>query len=467
MAGRSRKQKKLRSSSSSWSSESSHSMNGLHYGAKLPVKKAKKEFLANPIKGYLTKDDTNLESSSMGTTSRKRNPHPKNAKLEMVKDEPSSSEYNQDSAVLSKKRTTWGRRKRAERGRKRKENGPRQRKATILSWLIDRDVIQENAEVYVMEMETRKKQGKIKKEGILCSCCYNVSTVAEFYNHAGGTCSKPYDKIFIAETCSSLLTFPMVRGIAHFVFANSVIYDKLERGIIGIENELDRSYKWTLLQNTDDGSGINIEDHYQRTMCHSKLVVARRLMEDCFEQIIDRHTRIDVIKSVVYNCGSNFNRVNFRGFYTAILEKGEEIISAATIRIHGTKLAEMPFIATNKEYRRKGMCRKLMVAIESALCYLKVEKLVIPSVTERIGTWIEKYGFHLIKSPLPKEIKLHNTLMFHDSKRLQKDLLPSALARRYRANSRARETRSSAKKSEESRPFDLNVEASHQQDKDC
>ncbi|XP_055819439.1 increased DNA methylation 1-like [Solanum dulcamara] len=165
------------------------------------------------------------------------------------------------------------------------------------------------------------------------------------------------------------------------------------------------------------------------------------------------------------SCRSNFNRVNFRGFYTAILEKDEEIISAATIRIHGTNLAEMPFIATNKEYRRKGMCRKLMVAIESALCYLKVEKLVIPSVSERIGTWIENYGFRLISSPLPKEIKLHNTLMFHDSKRLQKDLLPSALAKIYRADSRG-ETWSTAKKCEEPRPFDLNVEASHQQDKD-
>ncbi|CAN4127684.1 unnamed protein product [Withania somnifera] len=567
MAGRSRKQKKQRSSSSSWSSESSYSMSDLHYGAKLPQKKAKDEFLANPIKGYLTEDVTNLDSTSMGR-GKKRNRHSKKekyAKIEMVKDEPSSSEDNQDSSVFSKKKFTCSGRKGVEKGRNRKENGHRQRRATVLAWLIDCDVIQENAEVLVIEGETRKKEGKIKKEGLLCCCCNNVFTVGDFYKHAGGTSSKHYEKIFIVETCSSLLSsmiqawnlpeeykfrrFNLIEtneeatdsyddacmicadggdlmccdkcsstyhhekclGMkevpngswycsycvckfcgdpanqndyllkcpqcekkyhweCHLVrqpvcidinntpqgtFCDHIcneIYDKLERGILGVDHELDRSYKWTLLQNTDDGSGINIEDHYQRTVSHSKLVVAWRLMEDCFEQIIDRHTRIDVIKSVVYNCGSNFNRVNFRGFYTAILEKDEEIISAATIRIHGTKLAEMPFIATNKEYRRKGMCRKLMVAIESALCYLKVEKLVLPSVAERIGTWIENYGFRLVTSPLPKEIILHNTLMFHDAKRLQKHLLPSAL------------TRSSAKKCVQPRHLDFNVEASHQQE---
>ncbi|KAK6783050.1 hypothetical protein RDI58_020846 [Solanum bulbocastanum] len=567
MAGRSRKQ---RSSSSSWSSESSYNMSDLQYGAKLPEKKAKEEFLANPIRGYLTEDDTTLDNSSMGR-SRKRNCHSKKEKH--VKDETFSSEDNQDSSVSSKKRNTRGRRKRAGISRKRKVNGQKQSRATILTWLIDCGVIQENAEVVVIEEETTKKMGKIKKEGILCSCCCIVLTVGDFYKHAGGTTSKPYEYILIAETCSSLLS-SMVKAWylpeeSKFHRFNSIetshdasdsyddacmicadggdlmccdncsstyhhnkclgmqevpngswycpfcvckicgdpayendylqkcqqcerkyhrecrqarepvsldmnetpedtfcdltckkIYDKLERRYLGVEHELDKSYKWTLLQNTDDGSGINIEDDYQRTVCHSKLVVARRLMEDCFEEIIDRHTKIDVVKSLLYNCGSNFNRVNFRGFYTFILEKDEEIISAATIRIHGTNLAEMPFIATNKEYRRKGMCKKLMVAIESTLCFLKVEKLVIPSVSECIGTWIESYGFRLISSPLPTEITLHNTLMFHDSVRLQKDIYPSA------SDKQPEETRISPKKCEEPRPFDLNVEASHQQDKD-
>lgn len=114
----------------------------------------------------------------------------------------------------------------------------------------------------------------------------------------------------------------------------------------------------------------------------------------------------------------------------------------------------MPFIATSYNHRCKGMCKKLLVGIESvkciyiyiiwtylptiecdykqvfplqALCYLNVQYLVIPSVSERIGSWIDKYGFESLDPTMEKQIMCHNTLMFHESIRLQKSLVPSRL----------------------------------------
>ncbi|KAK3008958.1 hypothetical protein RJ639_014041, partial [Escallonia herrerae] len=142
------------------------------------------------------------------------------------------------------------------------------------------------------------------------------------------------------------------------------VKEKLGR-IVGEENQLDDGYTWTLLQRTDSDPNVCPDDLYRGTICNSKLGVAWRLINECFEPVIDRHTSVDMIQSVVYSCGSSFKRINFKSFYTAVLEKDDEIISVALLRIHGTKLAEMPFIATNEFHRRNGMCRRLLTAIES------------------------------------------------------------------------------------------------------
>lgn len=125
-------------------------------------------------------------------------------------------------------------------------------------------------------------------------------------------------------------------------------------------------------------------------------------------------------------------------------------------RVHGSNLAEIPFIATAERHRNKGMCGKLLSGIESVshglrLGYLflfldnidlekygglvivselnrqdlqdfGVRTLVIPSSSETIRVWNEKYGFNLLKEETKKEIMKLNVLMFHDCLRMQKTI---------------------------------------------
>uniref|UniRef100_A0A7N0VH05 Increased DNA methylation 1 C-terminal domain-containing protein n=1 Tax=Kalanchoe fedtschenkoi TaxID=63787 RepID=A0A7N0VH05_KALFE len=46
----------------------------------------------------------------------------------------------------------------------------------------------------------------------------------------------------------------------------------------------------------------------------------------------DPRTGIDMIPHMVYNCRSNFTRLDFHGFYTVVLEKDDILTSMASIR---------------------------------------------------------------------------------------------------------------------------------------
>ncbi|KAL6985907.1 hypothetical protein U1Q18_019281 [Sarracenia purpurea var. burkii] len=82
-------------------------------------------------------------------------------------------------------------------------------KRTILSWLIDTKVIEQNSKVCYMN-ETRDqamREGIIKRDGILCDCCHKLFTPLDFEIHAAGSdCKRPYENIFIEELQISLLS---------------------------------------------------------------------------------------------------------------------------------------------------------------------------------------------------------------------------------------------------------------------
>ncbi|KAK3029837.1 hypothetical protein RJ639_038271 [Escallonia herrerae] len=289
-----------------------------------------------------------------------------------------------------------------------------QGRASISSWMINLKALQENQRVVYMDRKGKEpiKEGTLRRDGILCLCCYEVYTAENFQVHAGGKPHKPYEYIFVVDKRVSSVSCMIeawnmpeesarrrvneieTKGSAgdpyddacmicadgdHWecnqerrptlIDVNSTpsppfcdqsckeVKEKLGK-IVGEENKLADGYTWTLLQRTDSDPNVCPDELYRGTICNSKLGVAWRLINECFEPLIDRHTSVDMVQSVVYSCGSNFKRINFKSFYTAVLEKDDEIISVASLR----------FIQVDYNRPAVGSIVKAIFATARAIC---------------------------------------------------------------------------------------------------
>ncbi|PWA85266.1 zinc finger, PHD-type [Artemisia annua] len=254
-----------------------------------------------------------------------------------------------------------------------------------------------------------------------CKYCETVGGKTEESLLTCGLCQKKYH-----ESCRPEIDVkPIEKSCLNLSFCGRKcheLYSQLQKEV-GVKHELDSGFSWSLVHRSDlltDASSVQLSRGVE---CNSMLAVAMSVMDECFLPVTDRKSKTNLIRNVVFNCGSNLSRLNYSGFFTAILERGDEVVCAASIRIHGTQLAEMPFIGTRHVHRRQGMCSRLLSAIELALSSLHVEKLIIPAVAEHMSTWTDVFGFRPLEESHKQEMRSLNMLVFPGTDMLQKPLV--------------------------------------------
>ncbi|MED6223204.1 hypothetical protein PIB30_071711 [Stylosanthes scabra] len=192
---------------------------------------------------------------------------------------------------------------------------------------------------------------------------------------------------------------------------------------VGLVNHVSNGFSWMLLRCIHDDQKVHSAQWLAlKAVCNTKLAVALTIMEECFLSMLDPRTGIHMIPQLLYNWGSDFARLNFQGFYTVVLEKQDVLTSVACIRVHGTTVAEMPLIATCSRFRRQGMCRLLVSAIEEMLTSVKVEKLVVAAIPDLVETWTKGFGFTPMDAAEKQKLNKINLMVFPGTMLLEKPL---------------------------------------------
>ncbi|WVZ56579.1 hypothetical protein U9M48_007085 [Paspalum notatum var. saurae] len=171
-------------------------------------------------------------------------------------------------------------------------------------------------------------------------------------------------------------------------------------------------------------NGSNHGDYDDAIMAehYGKLCIAVDVLHECFVTIIEPRTQSDISEDIIFNRESELRRLNFRGFYTILLQKGGELVSVGTFRICGQKFAELPLIGTRIQYRRQGMCRLVMNELEKLLLDMGVERLLLPAVPELLETWTGSFGFTAMSDSDRLELAGNSILSFQGTTMCQKVL---------------------------------------------
>ncbi|AES95347.1 putative histone acetyltransferase chromatin regulator PHD family [Medicago truncatula] len=243
-----------------------------------------------------------------------------------------------------------------------------------------------------------------------CKICYRPKCKQECKDHKD-------NNILVCVQCEQKYHFGCVKavGIEFNHMENwfcSVVCGNMFlclKKLLGKPIKVADNLTWTLVKNV---SSVDDKEFNQK---ESKLNMALGVLYEGFNPTFDALSGRELIKDVVFSRESEHNRLNFCGFYNVILEKMGEVISVATVRIYGQKVAEVVFVATKEQYRRQGICHLLMDEIEKQLTRLGVEKLLLHSSEDAMNIWTKSFGFARMASKDKCQFIDHTFLEFQNS----------------------------------------------------
>ncbi|KAJ9170216.1 hypothetical protein P3X46_018341 [Hevea brasiliensis] len=260
----------------------------------------------------------------------------------------------------------------------------------------------------------------------LCpSCCCGLCGKGDnsLFNNACLQCGRTYHVYCLSKArCLLPMDYPSEN------FCSKACYELCAQlhQLLGISNPTSvDGLTWTL---TRSSKNVYSFPGISRSNTCIKLSHVLRVMHECFIPVKDPHTKRDPVRDLVYNSGSKLRRLNFHGFYAIVLHRGDEIVSVATVRIHGLKAAEMPLVATPFQYRRQGMCRLLLHELLKLLTKLGVERLVLPAIAQLRKTWETSFGFSEMHKSERLQLSGYSFMGFQGTIMLQKVLSSSGLA---------------------------------------
>ncbi|XP_033130350.1 uncharacterized protein LOC103829696 isoform X1 [Brassica rapa] len=143
------------------------------------------------------------------------------------------------------------------------------------------------------------------------------------------------------------------------------------------------------------------------------------ILHERFDPICESGTRGDLIPAMVY--GKKAKGHDFSGMYCTMLTVDEVIVSVGIFRVLGSELAELPLVATTRDYQGQGYFQCLFDCIERLLGSLNVKQLVLPAADEAKSIWTDKFGFTKMTEEEVKECrKDYSVMVFHGTSMLRK-----------------------------------------------